>query len=567
MPESALDVPDQSSFGTDFLPQQSAALGAPPSEAPLREGGFLSDAGYDPAKTQAVGAELAGQKREELGRQTYAEQEFNRQQSQDRQRMDEAYRLERASVNDPSLKPWNADKERAERISGPMEQFGSIGSVFAMAASLFTKTPMTSALNAGAAAMTAIKASDEKGYESAYQAWKDNSNLALKRFDMERNLFEDANKLADRDLKTWSAKRLAIAAQFEDRKAITLLENGMFQELLDLDTKKVTMASKLREQQQGFEEFDINRRLFSDGTKAYEESNPNATPEQKVQHRLQLLHDIKSGARSWQQEALRNFMMVNPSATPEQTQAFLQSLRGGGQGGGTGAQNLTTDRQRAGDIAKYREELKAEKNEDGSRKYTDQQVADMAADREKKLKMEATAPSANRRDQLASQITRFQVADQTIDKVEALLKKHSALTGLGGRITRPGEVVSNWFGSSETDRAQFRSYINELREMGPRLINESHSRPLSAEETKIASIIPGLDAGDTTVNTAKRLLELKKLFKTLNTDLTKRYEGNWTPEGAGDGKGSTAPAAPAGGDWWKKLPDKRTEMSADSGAA
>ena len=55
-------------------------------------------------------------------------------------------------------------------------------------------------------------------------------------------------------------------------------------------------------------------------------------------------------------------------------------------------------------------------------------------------------------------LTRIDTANQAIDKVEALLKKHNAMTGLGGKITRPGEVVSNWFGNNETDRAtQLRS--------------------------------------------------------------------------------------------------------------
>lgn len=629
-------VPDVGSFGTTFAAKPPAAVEPALPTAPA-SGGFLADAGYDPAKTQAVSQELGGVLREKA--QGWADQDAERKLGQDRERMDRAYRMEQSSVDDPALRPWNADKERNERMRGPMEQFGSIGSVFAMAASMFTKTPMTSALNAGAAAMRSIQEHDEKGYESAYQAWKDNSTLALKRFEMERNLFDDANKLASTDMQLWSARRLAIAAKFEDRKAIVMLENGMSQELLDLDAKKVGMAKSLQEQMKGFEEYDRDRRIFKDGMDAFKAENPNATPSQDVQHRLQLLHDIKSGARSWQQEAMRNFELTEPNATPERRAEFMRSLRGGAAArplspeqeftkrfyedkpeatseefskafgefkkgqkkdatrnadqefiktywedhpeatsedfakafgefkkgqkqpvASGGATNLTTERQRAQDVAAYREKLKGEKNEDGSPKYGAEEIARKAAEYEKSLKIDATAPTANRRDQLASHITRFKVAEQTIDKVEALLKKHNALTGLGGRITRPGEVVGNWFGSNETDRAQFKTYIQELRELGPRLINESHSRPLSAEEQKIADIVPGLNAGDTTTNTAKRLVELQKLFRTLRGDLTKRYEGTWTPEGA-TGSPPDKPGSPAeGGNWWQKLPDKRSSL-------
>jgi len=67
--------------------------------------------------------------------------------------------------------------------------------------------------------------------------------------------------------------------------------------------------------------------------KAFEQEHPEATEQQKVQNRLQLLHEIKSGARSWQQEALRNFEMTHPDATPGIRTQFMQSLRGGAGAG------------------------------------------------------------------------------------------------------------------------------------------------------------------------------------------------------------------------------------------
>ena len=75
---------------------------------------------------------------------------------------------------------WNADKEQRERVfARPIEDFGSIGAIFGIIASQFTKTPLTSAMNAAAAAMNATRDHDEEGYKTAYQAWKDNTALAL----------------------------------------------------------------------------------------------------------------------------------------------------------------------------------------------------------------------------------------------------------------------------------------------------------------------------------------------------------------------------------------------------
>lgn len=245
---------------------------------------FLQDAGYDPAKSTEVSHQLAGIEQKKLDKLTWVDQQAEGRLEQDRSRMDHAYRLEAASADDPALRPWNAEQARSSMIRGPLEQFGSIGSIFAMAASAFTRQPMVSALNAGAAAMTAIHQSDEETYKSAYQAWKDNSNLALKRFDMERTLYEDANKLATTDMSLWPQKRLSIAAQFDDQKTILMMQNGMIKEVLEKDSHAVDMADKLRKAQEGFEDFNRKVSIWRDDPRS----------KGSTMERLELLRDIAS---------------------------------------------------------------------------------------------------------------------------------------------------------------------------------------------------------------------------------------------------------------------------------
>lgn len=325
MPET-LEVLAQESFGIDFPPSSPVARTSWPSAS----GGstFSADLGYTGEQREGAATGLIAAREGKMRADSFVDRQAESRMEEDRARMDRAYRAEGAA-KDAMPPSWQADKERSERIRGPIEQFGSVGSVFAMMASAFTRTPMTSALNAGAAAMQAVQQHDEKGYESAYQAWKDNTNLAVKRFEMERSMFQDADKLMATDMQAWRAKRTAIAARFEDQKALTLLSNGMDPELLELDARKIDAVNKLRVAQQGFEEFNIQRRIFSDGVKAFRQSNPDAPPEQDVQNRLRLLHEIKSGARSWQQEALRNFELTHPNATSEERAEFMKALRGG----------------------------------------------------------------------------------------------------------------------------------------------------------------------------------------------------------------------------------------------
>ncbi len=259
-------IPPRSSSGS-VLPQQPD---------------FMSDID---ASTDKVQRDLVGPAQDAQKAQTAADKQRDDNTQKDRERMDRAWGNETARADDPALQVWDADKEKANRTRGPMEQFGSVGFIFAMAASAFTRTPMTSALNAGAAAMTAIQQGDEKAYDHAYKAWKDNSDLAIRRFDMEHRLYEDADKLLTTDMNLWKQKTLEIAAQFDDQKKIAMLERGMDPEVLKSREALIRSADELRKYKEGMEEFDAKRRMISEGIKALRQAHPdwkddNKGPEQ-----------------------------------------------------------------------------------------------------------------------------------------------------------------------------------------------------------------------------------------------------------------------------------------------
>src|SRR5262249_17378840 len=131
MPETdTIEVPDTGSFGITALP------GTVPVGKPDTPG--LEQDIFNPAKSAAIASQHAASERQRGEQMGYATREMEGRVAQDRQRMDAAYRREAASLDDPALKPWNADKERAERIQGPMEKFGSVANIFAMVASAFT---------------------------------------------------------------------------------------------------------------------------------------------------------------------------------------------------------------------------------------------------------------------------------------------------------------------------------------------------------------------------------------------------------------------------------------------
>lgn len=290
-----------------------------------------------------------------------------RQIKQDRSQMERAYQQEGHTADD--LKPWNAEQEQRKYSHSPMEEFGSFGVMFAIAASAFTHTPATNALNAAAAYMNAVKQGDEDQYNKAFTAFKENSELAIKRADIERAQFEEANKLLDTDMTLWRAKTEAAAARFGNQKMLAFLRAGMDPEVIQaqeaqakatqgmmearehivegksrMDYIKAKMAMLPKEQQndpqkymQFARDYDADKDASTPEQQAYRgfvenyetANNGQQPPTDEIVKFLKGINEAKYGGRSSNTQgiALKAFMDENPNATAEQLQSFLQRGR------------------------------------------------------------------------------------------------------------------------------------------------------------------------------------------------------------------------------------------------
>ena len=488
-----------------------------------------------------------------------------------------------AGVEAEKLKPWDADAEAAKRRTDPIEAFGSFGSVFGILASAFTHAPMENALNASAAAMQAIKAGDKESYDRAQKGWEDNLKMTLDRHKIQHDAYQDAVSLLNVNMSAAQTKLQVLAARFGDKQVQTLLDAGMNKEVEELFAARHKNAEALAENQvkvleqnaimgqylslggdpknpqseksqaawakvqQTRAEQKAAERAYTPEQQAYAQfikQNPNATPEERAEY-IQTLRTRKKDLTP-EQEATTAFIEQNPEATAEQIRDFVTELRNKSKGGaGGGNQNLTIERQIAAEAAR----LKKEKMDAG---MPEGQAVKESMEEASKLRRTAAAPSGNKLDQMKSIYDRAGMMSETIDKLNGLMAKHKAIVGLGGTVTRPAEAISNLFGSNETDRAQARRYISELQEWGTRVLNESSGRPLSAEVSKLAAILPGLSMGDTTANTVRAYRELKPLIATIQAQMKKRMEGTWNPE-TSPGAGSATP----GGSWQPPSYDKK----------
>lgn len=137
------------------------------------------------------------------------------------------------------LKPWDAQKELSDRQANPIQAFGSLGAIFAAAASLFTHTPAINAMNGMAAAVNAVKANDEESYKKGYEAWRENYQLAIERHRVQHEDYEDAMSMADHDINATKAKLLADSAKYDDALMRSKLEMG--------DLEKISQIQQARD--------------------------------------------------------------------------------------------------------------------------------------------------------------------------------------------------------------------------------------------------------------------------------------------------------------------------------
>jgi hypothetical protein len=156
-------------------------------------------------------------------------------------------------------KPWDAKAETEAHTTPPMEKFGNAAMIFAGIASAFSKTPAISALNAGAAVLNAINTNDAEGYKRAYTAWKDNTDLAVKRFNMQRDIYADTNQLFDKDINMWKIKLTENATRFGDLQTLNLLQHNQYPQFFEAEKIRADAMEKAIEGADHMKAFELRR--------------------------------------------------------------------------------------------------------------------------------------------------------------------------------------------------------------------------------------------------------------------------------------------------------------------
>ena len=189
-------------------------------------------------------------------------------------RMKRLQGAEEAGIDDIGHK-WDAAAQQAATKTSMWEEFGSPAFVISMLASAFSGAPMNAALQAGGAAIEAINAGDQDRYNKAFNAWKENTQLAIKRQQMEHEAFDDAAKVYQTNAALGREKIEAVLRRFNDERGLRLLEMGFPDKLFEkYEGAKQAMINLQKATDTITEHDDINRAALAQLKSEGQEHNP-----------------------------------------------------------------------------------------------------------------------------------------------------------------------------------------------------------------------------------------------------------------------------------------------------
>lgn len=514
----------------------------------------------------------------------------------DQARVEKAYKAE--GVGPDELKPWDANKEHAKFEHDPIEGFGSVGGVFAMVASAFTKTPMDNAILGMAGALNSIKAGDEAAYERAYGSWKDNTKLALDRHKVQHDLYSDALSLMDHNQGAAQAKLHNAAVRFGDSQMLTLAEHGMVKELFELQASRAKSA----EMMQGMMDKTTLRDFQRSAIEAIKKNPPQTgdPTQDKMQLAAQVQRVFDGGGRygSAEQEAVGRYVQANISKEPgafadglaeihqkfssrnadpkvqaynEQVEAWQAAHPGETMSddeqhailertGNLGRPGLTSGPSQSSQARKTRaiEEIQKKHADDGK------PISLVQAEAE--YNRTVATPSGNRVDDLRGKRDQSNNIIEGSKKQLEFLRQYKGGAGLMGKIMRGEEIAANIVGAgTQSDRVAFRRRVNELQEIVPRILTDSTGRPLASAQKKVDDIVAGLKAGDTTANTIRAYEDLIVDIENRKKDYEGRIEGGHNPETKSSGAKPGTEGKKPDADWLNAYPVKGGEKRSDAG--
>lgn len=478
-------------------------------------------------------APLADIQRRKTAATTRVQEDTSGRLERDRQRVEGAFQA--TGIQPGELPAWDAGAMGEKFRTDPLEAFGSMGSVFAMVASAFTRAPMENALNAGAAAMNAVRQGDEQNFNRAYEAWKANNQLAIQRHNIQQQSYQNAITMMTTNMTAGRAQMEMLATRFGDERTQFLLDNGLDQQAIQLQASRADAMKHIQDADTDITQANLRRQMWEQEARQIDQAGVD--PATANSRKMVAFNRIYGRSGTPQQEAFGMLLREMPGATAEQITQRAQQL--GLMPRASGAGVVTRDRRGALESQALQEEYMRSREEGGL--GLDRNAAFARAERV--VAAQQARMTGNQLNQQGGRIQQFNSAINRIDSIMSVLDNHIGATGLPGRARRLGERISNLAGGGNTDMVQMMRDIELLKSEAPQLLLNRSGRPLSAEAGHLNNFIAGLNVGDTTANTRRAMVELRALFEEYLSGQQQRLD----PAVPAIGSVPGSSGAPAGG--------------------
>lgn len=127
----------------------------------------------------------------------------------------------------------------------PLEAFSSAASLAAIFGSLFTRQPLTNALNNAAGVIEAYKARDKDAAASEFKLWEANLDNAETLFKFQNDAYDSAFKKLETNSKAASDEMRMLTSAFDDTVMKPLIEQGKWREAVETRNHRMALQDKI----------------------------------------------------------------------------------------------------------------------------------------------------------------------------------------------------------------------------------------------------------------------------------------------------------------------------------
>lgn len=189
--------------------------------------------------------------------------------------------LRQQAPKPPEAKPFEAPEQ-----VNPISAFGSAAGLLAGVASLFSRAPLTTSLNALAGGMKAIHEGNAEDYQRKYDEWKSNTDYAFKTFEAQNSAYKQLIDLANTDYNAAINGVNTIAALTKDGPAQQAVAINGFAALEQVINERTRLAEDTKRYSSQMIPYDLYNESISDFRKSKGRS-PNAKESMELWNEVQ----------------------------------------------------------------------------------------------------------------------------------------------------------------------------------------------------------------------------------------------------------------------------------------